>query len=125
MPCNSRRFTGQASAGDAHHIMSNSSGPSSSALHGAEHTRVGTIPHWGVFFLDEAVTVEFYANHSLSAFKLRLSSDTEAGRVWLSTDAGRNDLSLSGEAEGEDIFFSSSYISQFTHTRKRTWDMPV
>lgn len=51
VPCNSRRFTGQASAGDAHHIMSNSSGPSSSALHGAEHTRVGTIPHWGVFFL--------------------------------------------------------------------------
>lgn len=78
----------------------------------------------GEFFLDEAVTVEFYANHSVHSSSGSLL--IQAGRVWLSTDAGRNDLSLSGEAEGEDIFFSSSsYISQFTHTRKRTWDMPV
>lgn len=40
----------------------------------------------------------------------------QAGRVWLSTEVGRNDLSLSGEAEGEDIF-SSSFIIYFTvHT---------
>lgn len=106
VPCNSRRFTGQASAGDAHHIMSNSSGPSSSALHGAEHTRVGTIPHWGVFFLTRLLQQNFmqitHSVHSSSGSLL-----IQAGRVWLSTDVGRNDLSLSGEAEGEDIFFSS------------------
>lgn len=88
MPCNSRRFTGQASAGDAHHIMSNSSGPSSSALHGAEHTRVGTIPHWGVFFLDEAVTVEFYANHSVHSSSESLLIQRQGGYGSLRTSDG-------------------------------------